>query len=117
MFLDIESPLTVYQWHGDMWSLPSGAHLLATNATCPHQAFGYGAFAYGLQFHIEVTDTMIQSWKEFYRANLSSDDQQKLNQAPGLAEDSTSFQRQAHQIYTNFEGIIQKRHLRKNIRI
>ncbi|MEN6406465.1 MAG: gamma-glutamyl-gamma-aminobutyrate hydrolase family protein [Thermoguttaceae bacterium] len=52
----------VFQWHGDTFDLPIGATLLARSRTCKHQAFRFGRLAYGLQFHIEMTATMIDSW-------------------------------------------------------
>lgn len=51
----------VVQWHGDMFQVPQGGQLLATGAPCPNQAFGWGK-AYGLQFHIEVTPGIIETW-------------------------------------------------------
>jgi GMP synthase (glutamine-hydrolysing) len=55
-------PLMVYQWHQEGFALPVGSHLLATGSTFPHQAFGYGKWAYGLQFHPEITATMVNHW-------------------------------------------------------
>jgi GMP synthase (glutamine-hydrolysing) len=53
---------TVYQSHGDTFDLPQGAVLLASGASCKPQAFRWGANAYGLQFHIEMTAAMIGDW-------------------------------------------------------
>lgn len=46
---------TVFHWHGDTWSLPPGARLLAESAGCPSQAFVAGRKVVGLQFHFEAT--------------------------------------------------------------
>jgi GMP synthase (glutamine-hydrolysing) len=54
--------ITVFHWHGDTFDLPPGAVRLAQNELCPNQAFRYGRSAYGLQFHIEMTAEMIDSW-------------------------------------------------------
>jgi GMP synthase (glutamine-hydrolysing) len=53
---------TVFQWHGDTFDLPQGAVLLASGASCRHQAFRWGSTTYGLQFHIEMTAEMIDDW-------------------------------------------------------
>ena len=45
-----------------MFNIPSGGKLLATSNGCPHQAFRAGHCAYGLQFHVEVTEAMIRAW-------------------------------------------------------
>ena len=53
---------TVFQWHGDTFSLPKDAVRLASSPLCPEQGFRYGTSAYGLQFHLEVTEAMIRAW-------------------------------------------------------
>jgi GMP synthase (glutamine-hydrolysing) len=53
---------TVFQWHGDTFDLPQGAVLLAAGSSCENQAFRWGANAYGLQFHIEMTAAMLEEW-------------------------------------------------------
>jgi GMP synthase (glutamine-hydrolysing) len=58
-----ESP-TVFQWHGHGFDLPAGALRLATSANYENQAFRLGKNIYGLQFHLEVTDSMIERWLE-----------------------------------------------------
>ncbi|MGR3311235.1 MAG: hypothetical protein ACUZ77_10740, partial [Candidatus Brocadiales bacterium] len=39
---------------------------------CPNQAFRYGKNAYGIQFHIEVTEQMIQEWTRAYKDELDT---------------------------------------------
>ncbi len=53
---------TVFQWHGDTLALPNGTARLFSSPLCQEQAFRYGDNAYGLQFHIEVTEAMIRTW-------------------------------------------------------
>ncbi len=50
---------TVFQWHGDTFSLPKEAVRLASAPLCQEQAFRYGEHVYGLQFHLEVSEAMI----------------------------------------------------------
>jgi GMP synthase-like glutamine amidotransferase len=50
------SRFTALHWHGDMFSVPDGATLLASSAGCPNQAFSFGdGRVVGLQFHLEET--------------------------------------------------------------
>jgi GMP synthase (glutamine-hydrolysing) len=49
----------MFQMHGDTFDIPRGAAHLAKSAICPGQAFRYGTKAYGLQFHLEVDQAMI----------------------------------------------------------
>ena len=53
---------TVFQWHGDTFEIPRGAVRLASSPLCENQAFRYGENAYGLQFHVEVTEAIIRAW-------------------------------------------------------
>lgn len=55
-------PEMVYQFHREGFSLPSGATLLATAEAYPNQAFRYGANAWGIQFHAELTRVMMHRW-------------------------------------------------------
>jgi len=45
----------VFHWHGETFTLPPGATLLATSETCVNQAFQYGERVIALQFHLEAT--------------------------------------------------------------
>jgi GMP synthase (glutamine-hydrolysing) len=42
-------------WHSDVFDLPQGAVALASSDRTPVQAYRYGAKAYGLLFHAEMT--------------------------------------------------------------
>lgn len=52
----------VFQWHGHSYELPMGAVQLARTASCEQQAFRHGDSAYGLQFHPEVNQALIERW-------------------------------------------------------
>lgn len=63
---DLPKTFPVFQWHEDTFEIPNGAKLIATSSPISHQAFRYGERVYGLQFHLEVTEKMIQDWIETY---------------------------------------------------
>lgn len=52
----------IFQWHGDAFEIPDGAIHLASSPGCVNQAFRYGEYVYGLQFHLEVDEPMIGRW-------------------------------------------------------
>jgi len=56
----LEPELTVFHMHGDTYELPADAKNLARSALYEQQAFRWGDVVYGLQFHLEFTETMIQ---------------------------------------------------------
>jgi len=55
--------LPVIQWHFDtVTQLPEEATLLASSDRYATQAFRIGEVAWGLQFHIEATSSMVDDW-------------------------------------------------------
>lgn len=68
----LDGPLHVYQWHKEGFELPDGAELLATGPEFPNQAFRYGESAYGLQFHPEVSPSVISRWMDEASASLEA---------------------------------------------
>ena len=52
----------IFQWHGDTFELPRGSVHLASSPGCPNQAFRHRDAVYGLQFHLEVDEALIQRW-------------------------------------------------------
>ena len=58
-------PLHIFQWHGEGFELPRGAVRLASTGWFPNQAMRIGSNAYGLQFHPEVTETVMRRWSQF----------------------------------------------------
>lgn len=77
-------PLNVLHWHGDRILLPPGAELIASSTRCKEQLFKIGHLAYGVQFHIEIDDEMINRWIEedieFITSTLGLDGQSILRQ-------------------------------------
>jgi len=55
-------PERIFQWHADAFELPAGAINLATSPNCTNQAFRWGDRVYGLQFHLEVDEHLIERW-------------------------------------------------------
>ncbi len=58
----LASGTPVLHWHGDTFDLPDGAALLASTDRYPHQAFTWGKYALGLQFHLETTARGLERW-------------------------------------------------------
>jgi len=56
----MEPTCTVFHMHGDTYELPPDAKNLARSTLYEQQAFRWGDLVYGLQFHLEFTETMIQ---------------------------------------------------------
>jgi GMP synthase-like glutamine amidotransferase len=52
----------VFHWHGDTFDLPKNSQLIFSSEVCTNQAFICNDNVLGLQFHIEITEQLIQSW-------------------------------------------------------
>jgi len=62
LFKGVDEVFCTFQWHHDSFNIPVGGVLLATSAACRNQAFRVGDSAWGVQFHPEVTETIIREW-------------------------------------------------------
>lgn len=73
LFGALSDPMQTFQWHGaEIITLPEGAVVLAENAACGAQAIRWGRHAWGMQFHVEITETTVADWQEIpaYAASL-----------------------------------------------
>ncbi|MBI4605138.1 MAG: type 1 glutamine amidotransferase [Planctomycetes bacterium] len=55
---------TAFHWHGDRFSIPSGATHVARSDACEEQAFVLGDRIVALQFHLETTEESAESLLE-----------------------------------------------------
>lgn len=102
LFSGLPSPLPAFQLHGDTFDLPTGAVRLAENALYANQAFRLGNNIYGLQFHVEVTSSLVKKWAGFYREYISGAGVTPESLLDDLAYRSGSLQPVASQIITRF---------------
>lgn len=56
-----DTACSVFQWHGETFSLPDGATRLFSNSHCTNQAFVLGPHL-AMQCHVEMTPEMIATW-------------------------------------------------------
>lgn len=108
LFDNLAKELDVFQWHQDTFEIPKGGALLAESPSCANQAFRFGRNAYGLQFHIEVTPEMVETWIDKYAktTEFASDPKDMLIESYKRKQ---SFRKQADLIYFNFSRIISSR--------
>lgn len=70
LWRDLPTSFTAFHWHGDVFELPRGATALARSKLTDCQAFRYGDAAYGLLFHLEMTERMIARMTRTFRREL-----------------------------------------------
>ncbi len=74
LFAFFPKSVKVFQWHEETFDLPHNAVRLASSRLVANQAFKYGKCTYAVQFHLEVTPTMVARWREYYRDYLAKMD-------------------------------------------
>lgn len=86
IFSHFPKTFSVFQWHEDTFEIPHAGKLIATSTNVHHQAFRYGENAYGLQFHLEVTEEMICDWVEAYEEEFEGSKPPPLSKDQIMAE-------------------------------
>jgi GMP synthase (glutamine-hydrolysing) len=102
LFRGLPKNITVFQWHEDTFELPDNGVLLAQSKKCRNQAFRIGNDVYGLQFHIEVTDDMIEIWMKGEEGKVNVE--KIMSDTEKVRDD---FEQQVKQIYLNFKALIE----------
>lgn len=75
VFQGFERKFETLQWHGaEVARLPDNATTLAGNDACAVQAFRWGKWAYGFQYHTEITPQTVPDWRIIpeYKASLEA---------------------------------------------
>lgn len=95
------------QWHGaEVTKLPRDAVLLASSPLCAIQAMRVGANAWGLQYHVELTDRTVAEWGEVPAYAAALDATFGAGALPRLDRDAAAlmpeFNGVAKQLYDNF---------------
>jgi GMP synthase (glutamine-hydrolysing) len=62
LFKNYSDTEKLFQWHGQTFDIPPKAVHLASSVLCQNQAFRFGNKVYGIQFHLEVDEPMIERW-------------------------------------------------------
>ena len=100
LFKGFPKEFKVFQWHGDTFNIPSGAEKLACSEIFPNQAYRLGN-AYALQFHIEVTDSIIAQWMKEYSGEMNSLDYIDAKQ---IEKDTKKYSKGLYKLADKFYG-------------
>jgi GMP synthase-like glutamine amidotransferase len=75
LFAGVPSPFDTLEWHAQSFRVPPGAAVLAVrDGDDGAQAFRMGRRAWGLQFHPEVDEAMLDTWLEHDNKGLRQRD-------------------------------------------
>lgn len=103
LFNGLSNSLDVFQWHEDTFDIPKKGRLLATSEICKNQAMRIDKYAWGLQFHPELTLQMIEDWVDYYDAAFD-----KNRFIDGYLKNNDRYYMQAQLLYRNFANTIAK---------
>ncbi|MGE4547310.1 MAG: type 1 glutamine amidotransferase [Desulfurella sp.] len=92
----------VFQWHNDTFDLPKGAVRVFSSDTYQNQGFVYNK-AVGLQFHIEVDESMIREWLLEYSDEINKE---KIDTSAILTD--AFVKAQTSKNYTQLFGLLTK---------
>jgi GMP synthase-like glutamine amidotransferase len=88
MLQGVSNPILALQWHSaEVLEVPHETTVLASSDACPIQSLRYGDYAYGLQFHVEVTKETVPEWASIpaYAAALGAGAVQTLTEQVNAA--------------------------------
>ncbi|PIQ44152.1 MAG: amidotransferase [Gammaproteobacteria bacterium CG11_big_fil_rev_8_21_14_0_20_46_22] len=107
MFAGLPELSTVYHWHFDAFSLPSGAVRLAYSEATENQAFLYGDQALALQCHLEMEPRVVQSLVSRFPEVLDTT-QHYIQSAEVMLEDNARFEQSSHFLYQILNHFVKK---------
>ncbi|MBN1960039.1 MAG: gamma-glutamyl-gamma-aminobutyrate hydrolase family protein [Deltaproteobacteria bacterium] len=70
LFGTIKQNFFAFHWHGDTFDLPSGAVSIGSSSVTMNQGFRFNSNIYALQFHLEVTQTIINDLLKTFHHEL-----------------------------------------------
>lgn len=94
----------VFHWHGDTFKLPKSAIILAKSNTYI-QAFRINT-AIGIQFHVEVDQSMIKEWIRVYSKEIMDLKLDKKNIIPQQKNQTIDLLILCKLVYNNFKKMI-----------
>jgi GMP synthase-like glutamine amidotransferase len=104
LFSGIQSPMTVFHWHGNTFTLPENSIRLAHSKNYENQSFQIKS-AVGLQFHLEVDKTIVNLWLDKSQDNISKlsyihpdEIRQEINEKISIVENNMKI------FYKNFKS-------------
>ncbi len=100
------SNMEVFQWHGDTFDLPSGGKILASTQQYI-QAFKIGT-AIGIQFHLEVTENLIEKWLVQYEEEIQAEHIRPEKIFRDIHTKSQNLKKNCHTFYSNFRLLIER---------
>ena len=104
---ELPSPLEVFHWHNETFSIPQDATHIFERRACPNQGFQIGR-TIALQFHLEVLPEMVTDWTNRFldKSHVSSEYVQSAQTIlKDLTKKSNASKRIAECVYGHWCGM------------
>lgn len=107
----IASDFKALQWHGvQVEMLPEGGVSLARSPVSDNQTIRVGDHAWGIQYHVELTDTTVAEWGDIPEYKAALDASLGAGALPGFIAEADAnmpaFKRNAARLFDNFVDAI-----------
>jgi GMP synthase (glutamine-hydrolysing) len=106
VFRGVPDSFIGFHWHGDIFDLPKGALPLAASGTTDIQAFRYGRNAYGVLFHLEVTETILEGMTKSFTEELREENISAVEMRLNSREFLPDLQRIGRPFFDRWVGLI-----------
>ncbi|MGD9742191.1 MAG: type 1 glutamine amidotransferase [Dongiaceae bacterium] len=110
------------QWHSvEVVEAPKEATVLARAADCANEAMRVGDRAWGIQYHVEITDETVPQWGCIPEYAVALEKRLGQGSLPALEkavrESLPAMSRDARRLYDNFKAVVQAARQRRPARV
>jgi GMP synthase (glutamine-hydrolysing) len=106
LFSDLPAKFSGFHWHGDVFDLPPGAQGLASSALTPLQAFRHGHSAYGLLFHLEITEAIMTGMIQAFADEMTAAGQTAAQIVQAATTNSPALRAVGGQVFTRWAALV-----------
>jgi GMP synthase-like glutamine amidotransferase len=103
---DHTAPFHPVNWHGDTFTLPPGAELLASSTLTPHQLIRLDDTLYGFQFHLEIGLPLLREMVASDDASLRGHGVDPATFLRAGDEYLPAIEATAHSVFTRWAGLL-----------
>ncbi|MBI4659848.1 MAG: DUF488 family protein [Verrucomicrobia bacterium] len=109
----LAASFTAYHWHGDIFDLARGCRGLAWSESTDCQAFSHSGSAYGILFHMEVTEKIIGGMIKKFRRELEEARLDPCAILAGARDSLPQLQRIGKTVFRRWARLVTGRDLQK----
>ena len=106
LFKGIDNQFLAFHWHSDVFSLPNKGKKLASSNLTELQAFNYNNNCYGLLFHLEIDEQIVNNLVNLFENDLIQESLKKETVLNNLKKNLTEVNNTGRIIFNRWLSII-----------